>query len=57
MASTPQGPKYSAIVSKMKENLSPSDLELIDDSAAHAGHQGNPIPGGKGGKGLKDQGP
>lgn len=34
------GPVYTSIVKAVTENLSPTEVELIDDSASHAGHAG-----------------
>ena len=33
-------PVYSAIVSKLVQALSPSSLDVLDESSAHAGHAG-----------------
>ncbi len=36
------GPYYSRIVRKLTDAFAPSRLVLVDDSASHAGHAGNP---------------
>ena len=38
--STAPVPTSSAIEARLREQLSPSALEVIDESAAHAGHAG-----------------
>lgn len=39
---TPLGPVGQKIVEKLTAALSPTALEVIDDSKSHAGHAGNP---------------
>lgn len=34
------GPVYTSIVKAVTDNLAPTEVELIDDSASHAGHAG-----------------
>lgn len=41
------GKVSSLIEKKLNEALSPSFLEVVDDSAAHAGHAGNPDGAGE----------
>lgn len=36
------GPYYARIVRKLTDALAPSRLVLVDESAQHAGHAGNP---------------
>lgn len=36
------GEVRNLIEKKLKEALSPTHIEVIDDSASHAGHMGNP---------------
>ncbi|WND03636.1 BolA family protein [Temperatibacter marinus] len=36
------GPVGQKIVEKLSAALNPADLKVIDDSASHAGHAGNP---------------
>ena len=41
MSSNPAGgPVYKAIVQAVTQALEPAELELVDDSASHAGHSG-----------------
>mmetsp|Transcript_1164 Transcript_1164/g.2861 ORF Transcript_1164/g.2861 Transcript_1164/m.2861 type:complete len:130 (+) Transcript_1164:57-446(+) len=39
-ASDGRGPVYTSIVKAVTDNLAPTEVELIDDSASHAGHAG-----------------
>ncbi|KAL8448609.1 hypothetical protein Emag_003924 [Eimeria magna] len=39
-----KGPVQTAMEKKLQEALSPSFLEIINESAAHKGHAGNPSP-------------
>lgn len=42
MAAAARGPYYARMVRKLTDGLAPARLVLVDESAAHAGHAGNP---------------